>query len=263
VSDSREKYEYMELMHAEIDGEASPEQLAALREYLAHHPEAQIAHAKLAKLTDILNHVEEVETPGDLRGKILAALPPRRPTLEIGVRNRHSLFRIPLIRYGYALAAGLLLGVVLTGVAFRNLAPVEKSAVYGIMTARENMPHYVVAEQMKLATPGLAGSVQLSRSGHNEVVVFDLNGEQAVDVEVRFDGSRAGVEGFSQEPSNIRSFEVKEGSVSFRSEGKQRSTLVLKGEKHAQPLLDLKFYVGDKLIHQGTLGGESQAGSPK
>lgn len=259
MSDSHEKY--LELMHAEMDGEASDKELVALREYLASNPKAQSVHAELAKLTDILNQVEEVETPGDLRRSILAALPPRRPGLEIVARNSPWRLRIPLIRYGYALAAGLFLGVVLTGVAFRNLSPLERSDVYGTMTARENTPHYVAVEQMKLAAPDLGGSVGLSRSGSNAMIVFDLNGGQPVDVEVGFDGSQVGLKGFSQQPNSIHLFEAREGRISFRSEGKQLSTVLLTNEKNAPVILDLKFYVGGKLVHQGTLRGP--AGSLK
>lgn len=261
MSDSREKY--WELLHAEIDGEATDEELAALREYLSSDPEAQKERAELVKLNNVLNQVEELETPGDLHTSILAALPPRRPGLEAVAQNSNPWRpTIPFIRYGYALAAGLLLGVALTGVAFKNLTPQEKSDIYGTMTALENSSHYVVAEQMKLAAP-VAGSAELSLSGSNEMIVFDLNAEQGVEVEIRYDGGKAGLKGFSQQPNTIRSFEAKEGSISFRSEGKQRSTVILAHEKDASLLLNVSFYVGGQLVHQGTLGGPVSAGSPK
>ena len=262
MSDPREKY--LELMHAELDGHASDEQRATLREYLARDPEAQRVHAELAKLTNILSQVEKVETPGDLHTSIMAALPPRRPGPESVVRNRSPWrLRIPLVRYGYALAAGLLLGAVLTGVALRNLSPQEKSDVYGTLAPRENVPPYVAVDQMKLNSPDLGGSVELSRSGSNAMIVFDLNSQQPVEVEIGFDGSQGGLTGFSQQPDSIRSFEAKEGSISFQSKGKQRSTVILKSEKNAQLILDLKFYVAGKLVHQGRLGGPAPGGSLK
>ncbi|PYX77981.1 MAG: hypothetical protein DMG70_33230, partial [Acidobacteria bacterium] len=64
MSESRVKY--LELIHAEIDGEASDKELAALQEYLASDHEAQKLRAALAKLNNVLNQVEEVETPADL-----------------------------------------------------------------------------------------------------------------------------------------------------------------------------------------------------
>lgn len=249
-------------MQAEMDGEASKEQLATLKEYLASDPEAQRVHAEFAKLTDILNQVEKVEPPRDLRGSIMAALQPRQPALEIGTRSIRSRFRIPLIRYGYALAAGLLLGAVLTGVAFRKLSPLEKADVYGTIAAVENTSHSIVENQMRLAAPGLEGTVELRHSGGNEMLVFDLNSEQGVDVEVTFDGSRAGLEGFHQDPNNIRSLEAKGGRISFRSGGKQRTTVILASES-AEVSMNLTFYVGGRLVHRGTLGAAGQAGSAK
>jgi hypothetical protein len=261
LSDAREKY--LELMHAELDGEATDKELTVLREYLASHPEAQNDHAELVKLTDILNQVEEVEAPDDLHGSIMAALPPRRSVPEIGTWKSRSRFRIPLIRYGYALAAGLLLGAALTGIAFRSLSPIEKSEVYGTLAVRKNAPRYVAVEQMNLDSPDLGGSVELSRSGSNAMIIFDLRGQQAVEVEVGFDGSQAGLMSFDQQPGAIRSFEAKKGTISFQSEGKQRSTVILTSEKNAAPILDLRFYVGGKLIHQGTLGAGVPEGSSK
>jgi hypothetical protein len=250
-------------MHAEMDGEATFKELATLREYLGSHPEAQSVRAELVKLTDILNQVEEVETPDDLHRSILAALPPRRSVLEIGARNSHSRFRIPLIRYGYALAAGLLLGAALTGIAFRSLPPLEKSDIYGTLAVQEDAPRYVAVEQMNLDSPDLGGSVELRRSGSNAMIIFDLQGQQAVGVEVRFDGSQAGLMSFDQQPGAIRSFEANKGTISFQSEGKQRSTVILTSKKNGQLVLDLRFYVGGKLIHQGTLEARVPGGSSK
>ncbi|HET7207799.1 MAG TPA: hypothetical protein VFI95_14580 [Terriglobales bacterium] len=254
MSDSRAKY--LELMHAELDGEATDKERMVLREYLASHPEAQNDHAELVKLTDLLNQVEEVETPGDLHASILAALPPRRPVREIGMWKSQSRFRIPLIRYGYALAAGLLLGAALTGVAFRSLSPVDKSNVYGTLAVRENAPRYVALGQMKLDSPGLEGSVELSRAGSNSLIVFNLQAQQAVEVEVGFEGNQVGLKSFDQQPGATQSLEAKEGGISFQSKGQQRSTVILTSEKAAPLILDLKFYVDGKLIHQGRLGAQ-------
>lgn len=261
MSDSPEKY--LELMHAALDGEATDKELATLREYLASHPEAQSDHAELAKLTGILNQVEELETPVGLHGSILAALPPRRLVDEIGQRNSRSRFRIPLIRYGYALAAGLLLGAALTGVAFKSLSPVEKSDIYGTLAGRENAPRYAAVEQLKLDSPELAGSVELRRSGANAMIIFDLHGQQAVKVEVGFDGSQAGLMSFDQQPGDIRSLEANKGTISFQSEGQRRSTVLLTNEKAGKLTLDLRFYVAGKLVRQDALAGQFPGESPK
>jgi len=154
LSDSREKY--LELMHAELDGEATDRELATLREHLASDLEAQRVRAELAKLARVLRQVEEVEIPGDLHTSILAVLPPLRAGLKADAQSRSRWrLRSPFVRYGYALAAGLLLGAAITGVAFRNLAPLEKPDVYGTMAALENTTHYIAVEQMKLTAPDL------------------------------------------------------------------------------------------------------------
>jgi len=254
----------VELIHAEVDGAATARELAALREYLASHPEAKKERAELAKLNDLLSRVEQVETPGDLHTGILAALPARRPILETVARNSSPWrSRIPFVRYGYALAAGLLLGAALTGVAFRSLTPQEKSDVFGTLAARQDATSYGALGQTNLDYPDLGGSVQLSRLGSNAMMVFDLHSQKVVEVEVRFDGSQLGVMSFDQQPGAIPSFEAKEGTISFQSEGKQRTTIILKNEKHAPLMLDVRFYISGTLVHQGTLGAKDSGGRSK
>lgn len=262
MSDLPDKY--VELIHAEVDGKATGKELAALREYLASHPEAQEVSAELAKLTNVLSQVEKVETPGDLHTSILAALPPRRPVLETVARNSSPWrSRILFIRYGYALAAGLLIGAVVTGVAFRGLTPLEKSDMYGTLAARQNAAGYAAVGQTSLDYPDLGGSIQLSRSGSNSMIVFDLHTQKAVEVQVGFDGGPAGLESFEQQPGAVPSLEAKEGIISFQSEGKQHTTVILKNEENAPLVLDVRFYVAGKLIHRGTLGAKVSGASSK
>lgn len=262
MSDLPDKY--VELIHAEVDGEATGKELAALREYRASHPEAQEVNAELAKLTKVLSQVEQVETPSDLHASILAALPARRPVVETVARNSSPWRpRISFIRYGYALAAGILLGAALTGVAFRSLTPLEKSDMYGTLAARQNAASYVALGQTGLDYPDLGGSIQLSRSGSNTMMVFDLHSQKAVEVQVAFDGGQAGLKSFDQQPGAIPFFEVKKGAISFQSEGKQHTTVILKNEERAPLVLDVRFYLEGKLIYQGTLGAKVSGGSSK
>lgn len=251
---------YLDLMHAEVDGEASAEEMSALRDYLASHPEAQAARAELLKLTNVLNEVEELETPPDLRKNIMGALPQRRSVAQIGLWMKRSRFGTPLLRYGYALAAGVLFGAILTGIALKNLSPLEKSDVYGTIASPKGTERYVVTEQDKLDAPDLAGTVQVSRSADTERIVFHMNSSQPTQVEVSFDGGLAGISGFNQEPNSIRALEAKEGSISFRSEGKQNSAIIFANRKSAQLPLNLRFYVAGKLVQEVKVG---LAGSPK
>jgi hypothetical protein len=118
-------------------------------------------------------------------------------------------------------------------------------------------------EQLKLDSPELAGSVELRRSGSNAMIIFDLHGQQAVEVEVGFDASQAGLMSFDQQPGDIRSLEAKKGTISFQTEGQQRSTVLLTNEKAGQLTLDLRFYVAGKLIRHDALAGRFPGESPK
>jgi hypothetical protein len=261
LSDSRENY--LELIHAEMDGEATEKELTTLHGYIARDTEARELRAGLARLNNLLKQVEPVDPPGDLHNNILAALPIRRPGLKTVTQGSSWRIRIRALRYGYALAAGVLVGAALTGVALKNLSPLEKSDVYGTLAVRKNAPGYAAVDHMDLNSPGLAGSVVLSRSASNAMIVFDLQGPQTVEVEIGFDQTHMGLMSFNQQPGAVRSFGTTGGAVSFRSEGKQRSTIILSSQGTAQLTLDLRFYVGGKLIYRGTVGEAVQVGSPK
>jgi len=244
---------YLELMYADLDGEASEKEMVALREYLVSSPEARRMQTELAKLADLLSQVEAIEPPEDLMKSILAALPPRRPEVESVLRNKPWHATFPILKYGYALAAGLLLGLLLAGVAFRNLSSPETSNFYGTMIRREHSSHNAAGDQMKLDLRDLKGSVGVSRSGASTIIEFDLNTRLPVKVEVGFNGSQVGFQGFSQQANSVRSFKAEEGRLSFSSEGKLRFTVLLTNENNAQIILDLRFYISGQLVHQGTL----------
>lgn len=244
---------YVELMQAEIDGEASEREMAALRDYLVSNPEARSVQTELVKLADVLSQVEDIDPPGDLAKNILAALPPRRPLDDGALRNESWHARFPLLKYGYALVAGLLLGVVVAGVAFRHLSSPETSDFYGTMIARERTSHNFAVDQIKLDLPDLGGSVGLSRSASNAIIEFDLNSREPVEVEVGFDGSQVGFKGYSQQSNSVRLFQAEQGRFSFGSKGKNHSTVLLTNENNAPIILDLRFYISGKLVHHGTL----------
>jgi hypothetical protein len=245
---------YLELMHAELDGQASHEDLVPLRDYLASHPEAQRMRAELAELTNILDKVEQIETPAELRSNIMAGLSRRRSAVEINGWTKRAGTRMPLIRYGYALAAGVLLGAALTGVAFKKLSPSEEPDLYGSMASLKDAQHYVVTEQIKLTPPDVAGTVEVSRSRDNERIAFTIDSARPVSVEINFDAGVAGLKGFSQQPNRVHAFEAKEGSISFRSEGKQSSVVILEAASLTQFPLNLRFYVDGRMVQEANVG---------
>lgn len=139
----------------------------------------------------------------------------------------------------------------------------EKSGLYGTLAPRQNDPLYVPVERMNLDAADLEGSVELRRSASNAMLVFDLHGQHPVEVEVGFNGSHTGILSFTQEPAATRFFQAKEGTISFQSDGKQHSTVILGSEKSTPLILDLRLYAGGKLIHQGKLGTQVPGASPK
>ncbi len=107
--------EILELIHADLDGLASPAELARLKAAIAGDPEVREEYRRMRGLSDTLAQVRREQPPAGLAASVMRTI--RRPA----TRDRKSIVdrfrsawpggRIAL-RYAYVLAAGAALGIV-------------------------------------------------------------------------------------------------------------------------------------------------------
>ena len=95
-------------MQAEIDGVNSEQESAELKAILSQNPAARDHFDQLKKIAGMLDGLEEVAPPADLKTKVLAAT--ARPSETVRVHPAAGGARAAL-RYVYAAAAGVMLGV--------------------------------------------------------------------------------------------------------------------------------------------------------
>src|SRR5690242_18551408 len=99
--------EQLALIQAEIDGELDAHQRGELARRLLADPEARVLREDLGRLCRALDALEEVEPPGELRRRVLDALP--QPT----ALRWQSWWSGPRIRYAAIILVVLAAGAVM------------------------------------------------------------------------------------------------------------------------------------------------------
>ncbi len=242
---------YDELIQREIDGEASEQEVAALRHYVAENADARSRQAELKQLAELLNRVEPVTPPADLAKSILAALPPQRYAPARVLRPRTGLARYPILKYGYALAAGLILGLALHQFLFIHPSALPVTDVSGSMLPRIPASSSSPAHQLPLNSDGVTGSVSIRVSGPVAPLEFDLDSQKPVQFEVRFDSAQVELKGFSQQINKVDSFAAVPGRIIVQCEGKQRFTVLLANSKGLDANVSIGVFVSGKLVQSG------------
>lgn len=185
----------IELMQLDVDGRATPDQQETLRAALARDPKLRAEHARLVEVVEALHRLPGVEPPATLRAEILAGL--HSEALRPVTGRRRPLWA--WMPYGYAAAAGLLLGVVGTlWLVGHPALDVESSqpgagATMAPVTAPAAQKD---AEFEPISGPGLVGRRSITADGGATRVVIEFEAAGPVDVDLRV--NRAGQTVYSE-----------------------------------------------------------------
>jgi hypothetical protein len=248
-----EKHE--DLIQREIDGDISESERTALGNYVALNAEARSLQAGLTKLAEVLNRVEAVEPPSDLAKSVLAALPPRShaPASSSVLRSRSYLARFPILKYGYALAAGLILGFALNHFLFNQTPTLSDSDVRGSMVPRIPISRFGSADHLPLNHDGVSGALNLRVSDSVAALEFDLNSQESVQFKVGFDGALIAFKGFDQQINNVDSFEAGSGHIIVQCRGKHHFTVLFGDLKTLDANLSIEVFISGKLVQKGNI----------
>jgi len=241
----------LELIHQEIDGANSEVESARLREHLRNDPDAEQLHADLSQLNNVLKQVEDVPAPEGLRQNLLAALAAQRPTPTDGLRlpvRRGGL----VLRYGYFLAAGLVLGVALHAWWAGRTSGPELPGVSGTMAPPTATSP--VLEEIQIAQESLHGSAQLRRWESGYVLDLHLESPRQVDVVVGYGTGPLGLVGFTQTDGGLRALAAHEDRVEWPHEGVHDYTLRFRGQAGDGASITLRFHeqgrqIVEKVFH--------------
>jgi len=238
---------YEELIQREIDGDTSEQERTALKDYVATNAEARRLHSGLKRLTEILNQVGPVKPPADLAKSIVAALPPGRLAQGRVLPPRSWLARYPILKFGYAIAAGLILGLILHPFLFNQTSTLPATDVQGSMVPR------AAGDQLQLILDGERGSVSLRVSDSIASLEFDLDSRTPVQFEVGFDGTQVEFRGFNQQMNHVGSFAAEPGRIVIQCEGKHRFTVLLANLKSLDTNLSIGVTISGRLVQSGII----------
>jgi hypothetical protein len=118
----------LEIMQLAVDGEATPEQEAQLREFLNASPELRATYEALRGLARELDAVPLLDPPG-IRRSVLSQL---RPSRGMPLRSRRNV----VLAFAYAAAAVIIVGVVV----HRAIPPAKDSAATMVRPEVEDWP---------------------------------------------------------------------------------------------------------------------------
>ena len=244
---------YLELIHAEIDGENSRSDSELLRQHLESNPESQAFFEDMKKVSEFFDGVDDREPPPQLRADILKSISKPRTDGSFGLFGLGWLSPVNL-RYATAFATGAL--VVLAAVSldsWTDRSPLEMSDLVGTMTRHESLAGASTADRIALDLEQITGSVTLQRANSLLVIEFDLNSAQVVEVMASFEGSGIRFSGVAQLEDGPTSVTADGHSVSLMNDGEQQYAIFLSNPGDRQAEIELKFFADGKLIHESGL----------
>lgn len=224
---------FIELIHREIDGATTPQESAHLREYLATNAEAEKLYADLTKLTRILDEVKQVDPPSHLKQKIMDSI----QFHIVSPKSRESLFtnlfRFTTARarggYAFALAAGMLIGLVATSWFSANnnqTSSLDPAQLTGTIVTGDFDRGFDIIDSREIESQGVTGNIEI-RSGQAMLLVeLVVNSTAPAEILIRFDPNNLSFYGFRRHQLQPQGISTGAGFVQMTHTGNNVYTLV-------------------------------------
>ncbi len=214
----------LELIHGELDDELDEAGRVELAKRLAADAPARLQRDQLHRMAHSLARLVPMEPPAGLRQRWQPQPTNPLPLSPRAVSRRRWLGR------GVALAATTLavaFGLSLTDIGRQSLDGNQLMGTIGSDGPAASGPARVV----RVAAPGLSGTVALEPGQSGWDLVFDLESPGPVSVSATYDPAALRLEGYARVGSDDRSFTASPGKIGFVNQGAQLLSLhLLPGE---------------------------------
>jgi anti-sigma factor RsiW len=234
-----------DLIHADIDGTASPADRARLRELLAANPQAQDDHRRLSALREVLARVAPEAPPEPLRARIMRAVRAEKARRAMGFWQRVApswLSGRAVLPFAYAAAAGAMIGIVsfqiLTGQGSSDAIERDAAATIGSKPAGTEAGH------VTLAGAGVAGSATLRKIDATLALDVDLPTSTGLDVRVAYDPAAVKFIGVSNRTGGVSQLEVADGAVRWHAASPERVSLFFTPQTGDSSQVNVSFNTG-------------------
>lgn len=248
---------YLELIHADIDGELSDKLRVRLVEFLQKSDEGRQVHNELSRLCRTISSAAPLDPPPYLRQLILSSIKPARKPPVIADRLK-AIFTVPALMYCGAFAAGIVLTIAFVAANhISRRAFDDPTELVGTVSSKA-LQESGAAGRMNIGTNEIAGMVTLSNAGPDLALAFDLSAKKRVKIIADFSDPDIWFSGFAQQDNAGTSIEAEAGRVTLYAEGKRQYTMYLHHVSAANGAIKLRFYVDNALIHEGELRSEER-----
>jgi len=245
---------YVEMIHAAVDGELSPDDAPRLDAYLAESAEGRALRDELQALCNHLGELEPLQPPHGLRETIMRRLPAprRREQASAGITGMLvDWLRIPAVRYAASFAAGIVAAVLL--IDSEQTSRMAFDDVTGLVGTISGVPDHgrvKLQDSVELSLNELAGTVRLGSAGSLMILDFDLVAEDPAEIVVTFDSRDVWFNGFAQLESEGTTVSAERGQVAVRMEGQRRYALYLNNTRQNASTIWLHFNVGGRTVRE-------------
>ncbi len=219
-----------ELIHAGLDGELGEGEKEALRQALSASDEAREYQASMEELDAFLTRVPNQEPPASMHASIMNSIQlpgRRRGGLAFGFGQFPGF-----VRYGFAVAAGLLLAIGMY--EYRpgtDGAPDMTSMVGTIMPGRTALEGERL-DGFSFEIDQLSSEVALVRREDALVLDMQLDAAGPISVTVDFAGEGLQFDAIAQMQSDLDSIEIADRNIRIQANGRQHFAVML----HSDPL---------------------------
>ena len=244
---------YTDLINADIDGEISDEDKAALDAFLSENAEGRAFHAELSSLCTSLDAVPAEDPPRHLRHVIMNAAP--RPVAEAASPGLiQSLLAAPALRYAATFAAGVFLTLSLI-----NSGQISNQAfddVTGLVGSVANPVDAELVSSISVDESTIAGTVSLRSAGSMLILDFDLVSADRIEIEAGYTDPSIWFNGFAQLESSGTTVSAEAGRVILGMEGKRRYAVYLHNGGGRETTVNLEFKADGAVVHKASLDYE-------
>ena len=249
----------IDLINAGIDGELGPEEQRELKAILESSPEAVTFRVELLELNNAFRNMPELNPPPALARNILD---------QVKLPARQTLFNLPgfltglnPVAGGLAFAAGLLLAVGFYETGSRKVTQQDTVNMVGTMVASDQVMSPGQGDRLVLDLDGLSGAFSLNVSENGQVLEFDLDSSQVVEIELDFEKAGLVVSGFAQDDrgdgSYIDTLELLGGTMRVVNQGRHHFVVFLRqmpGSQNQGKDLRIGISRDGEQVYEDTLG---------
>lgn len=254
----RERTSATDLIHREIDGEATPDEAAELKRKIAEDPGLRTEHERITTLSRSLAAVGQVEPPAGLVADVMRALRLRGGTRPGWLETWRAAFvGRPILAPALSLAVGIVVGALAVGLVGASRFMARDVSAAGTILPAGRLDSLLQVDRQELIADGLRGEAIIQRRDGELLAELRVESQKALQLDWEFDSSLLSPIAFEKETpaEGLVTLEPGHVRITHAGSGKYRLVLGLRGTGRTSIRLTV---AGDGVALQRTLaaGGD-------